>query len=183
MLLLHQFIKKQLRQFSSSSTKIPRKKKEKIVEQIEIEADSEKTESEEETIIPVKKANKGASKKNIKCKSKKSSTSEIDLDEKEVFEKKIKKSKRCTGKQDNVVALIAGPSKKVYSGDRPYRAGLSALTTFVIDMRKENLNLNAQQIEVLKESPFADLFMMIMKNEYTTTRWNKIDEAFTKLLT
>ncbi|KAI3850974.1 hypothetical protein MKX03_036454 [Papaver bracteatum] len=82
----------------------------------------------------------GASNKNIKCKSKKSSTSEIDRDEKEVFENK--KSKRCTGKQDKVVALIAGPSKKV----------------------------------------FADLFMMIMENEYTTARWNKIDEAFTKLL-
>ncbi|XP_026435619.1 uncharacterized protein LOC113333325 isoform X2 [Papaver somniferum] len=143
-----------------------RKKKEKIVEQVEIEADSEKTESDEETMIPVKKANKGASKKNIKCKSKKSSTSEIDLDEKE------------GGSNHN-----NSDEEEVYSGDRPYKAGLSALTAFVIDMRKENLNLNAQQIEVLKESPFADLFMMIMENEYTTALWNKIDEAFTKLLT
>ncbi|KAI3874586.1 hypothetical protein MKX03_008687 [Papaver bracteatum] len=111
----------------------------------------------------------GASNKNIKCKSKKNSTSEIDhdeeeggsnhnnRDEEEVFEKK--KSKRCTGKQDKVIALIVGRSKK----------GIKKCCF-------------AQQIEVLKESPFADLFMMIMENEYTTARLNNIDEAFTKLL-
>lgn len=109
------------------------------------------------------------------------STLEMDSDEEEVSKKK--KSKRCTGKQDKAVALIAGPSKKVYSGDRPYGDGLSALNALVIDMKKENLILSAQKIEVLKESPFADLFMMIMENEYTTARWNKVDEAFTKLLT
>ncbi|KAI3902084.1 hypothetical protein MKW92_043986 [Papaver armeniacum] len=107
----------------------------------------------------------GASKKNIKCKSKKNSTSEIDRDEKE------------GGSNHN-----NSDEEEVYSGDRPYRAGFSALSAFVVDMRKENLNLSAQQIKVLKESPFADLFMMILENEYTTTRWNKIDEAFTKLL-
>ncbi|XP_026436007.1 uncharacterized protein LOC113333814 isoform X2 [Papaver somniferum] len=54
-------------------------RKKKILKQIEIEEDSEKTESEEETMIPVKKAKKGASKKKIKSMER--NTTEIDCDE------------------------------------------------------------------------------------------------------
>ncbi|KAI3943987.1 hypothetical protein MKW92_031507 [Papaver armeniacum] len=42
--------------------------------------------------------------------------------------------------------------------------------------------MSKEQLDVLMESPFGDLYVMFLENEYGPSHWNKTDKAFTKFL-
>ncbi|KAI3945814.1 hypothetical protein MKW98_023088 [Papaver atlanticum] len=102
------------------------------------------------------------------------------LNGKKNLEKMRKKLNAIQMKKDK--EKTESEEEEVSSGNRPYRAVFCGLSALVSKMNELELKLNEEQMEVLMESPFRDLFVMFLDNNYGRFHWSKTDESFTKLL-
>ncbi|KAI3895702.1 hypothetical protein MKW98_025493 [Papaver atlanticum] len=116
-----------------------------------------------------------------KRKPRKNTNCESDLEEHQTL-KQLKKeaiNMKKSGKRNKKQNVS---DDEEVSGDRPYRAAFNGLDSLVTVMKKRKVKLIAEQINVIKESPFGFLFLLFWKRNYSASHWEKTNDACSELL-